>query len=388
MGIEKQSVLSNLIGAGISSLDISPAEYAQVESRYKALGRTLDDYWADSPLDNLAYPQGSFALGTVTRRIHQNDDVDIDLVVVRGLSRASTTQAELKSDTGSGLRRFQRSTGSGEPILSESDRCWTLEYPSMHIDVLPAIPDDFYGTKIAITDKNVSRWQPSDPKAYATWFHGLARGEREAREKNLVTAGVDVADVPRWRRKTNLQLSVQALKRHRDIFFADDLGRRPSSIVVTTLAAVAYDSNRVAAADDLVDALRAISTNLLNGLDRIDGVWLIRNPAMRDENFADYWHVDKWRPAALFEWIEALQRDLATMPSGQGADAVLDKVGRLLGQNAKFASARALSDPIRNARKAGSLTTSGGSGMLAVGPTVAGSRFIPNHSFHGGRRPV
>ncbi len=40
--------------------------------------------------------------------------------------------------------------------------------------------------------------------------------------------------------KTTLQRTVQALKRHRDLHFADAPKDKPASIVITTLAARAY----------------------------------------------------------------------------------------------------------------------------------------------------
>ncbi|MEW2483383.1 cyclic GMP-AMP synthase DncV-like nucleotidyltransferase [Mycobacterium sp. NPDC049093] len=383
--IEKQSHLSEMLGAGIGSLDISRGEREAVIARYKLLGAALDTYWQDSFLENLVYPQGSFALGTVTRSVHRNDEVDIDLVVVRGLSKYSTTQANLKRDTGMGLREFVQHSDAGGPLLSESDRCWTLEYPGMHIDVLPAIPDGKTETGIEITDKAVFRWQPSDPKGYAQWFNDVGHPEWAERQWRLKTSGVDVAEVPDWRQKTNLQLSVQALKRHRDIYFADRLGRRPSSIVITTLAALAYERASVNLGnEELYEAIRAIAGGLEDGIDRVNGLWVIENPAMPGENFADYWVDERWRASDLLEWISAVQQDISGIPASSGNDVVLERIGTAFGGNVKVASARAISEPILAARQSGQLRSASGTGMLSA--ASLGVRPVRSHTFHGGRR--
>ena len=63
----------------------------------------------------------------------------------------------------------------------------------------------------------------------------------EIKEKLKVLAKrMDIAAVPDWPVKTTLQQTVQALKRHRDIYFTEALDLRPASIIITTLAAHAY----------------------------------------------------------------------------------------------------------------------------------------------------
>lgn len=373
------SQLDDMLGAGISSLDISPTEYAAVVRRYNLVGDVLDEYWGDSTVENRVYPQGSFALGTVTRRIHHDDDVDIDLVVLRGIDKSSTTQAELKQDAGEGLQKFVQSPDAGYPILVESDRCWTLEYPGMHIDALPAVPASGSSRGILITDKNVTRWQPSNPEAYATWFHSVVQPEIKGRDKMLRASGVDIAEVPAWRRKSNLQLAVQALKRHRDIYFTGRLDQRPTSIVVTTLAGLAYRQG-----GDLFDVLRIIVDGLEENIQYINGVWTINNPAMPSENFADYWVEEPWRARYLHEWIDAARRDVGAIPSERGNHRVLERIGHVLGHRAKLAGAKAIAEPLVTGRRSGNLNARRGSGMLMAGPAVtAETRPVLNHNFHG-----
>lgn len=60
------------------------------------------------------------------------------------------------------------------------------------------------------------------------------------REASAIAKRMDVEDIPDWQVKTTLQRTVQALTRHRDLYFADAPKDRPASIINTTLAAMAY----------------------------------------------------------------------------------------------------------------------------------------------------
>lgn len=374
--------LEKVLGASISTLDITEKERAQVIARYENVGETLDEHWSGSTAVNRVYVQGSFALGTVTRKFHRNDDVDIDLVVVRGIQSSSTTQGELKADTGVGLRKFAASS-EPRPALEESERCWTLEYPGMHLDVLPAIPDASAergsDEGILITDHDVRSWLRSDPLGYAKWFGQVALEEVRAEEALLAKRGVDVADVPTWRRKTRLQLAVQALKRHRDIYFTGRLDKRPSSVIITTLAARAYQPG-----GNLFDVLRAIASNLLDQVQVIDGQYVVANPVMPEENFADCWAREPWRAAALVEWADAVARDINAIAARAGNDQVLKGVRMVLGENAALAGAQALSRPHVDARRSGQLRAQNGSGTLAVGGPAMATRPVRDHNFYGG----
>jgi hypothetical protein len=170
--------LDALLRVSIESLDISDAEYRLAVSRYEAVGQFLADYWDDSPVGGEVYPQGSMRLGTVTRKIHGNDEIDIDLVARRDLPKTSITQAELKADTGHGLDLFVKSAPEGLPSIDEGKRCWTLLYQGFHLDVLPALPDvETGGAGILITDTELPPWLPSNPIGYADWFHTVMRTE-------------------------------------------------------------------------------------------------------------------------------------------------------------------------------------------------------------------
>src|SRR6266540_1371667 len=119
MYTNRDEQLNQLLHTSIESLDISDQEYKLAVSRYEAVGASLADYWHGSSPGGEVYPQGSMRLGTVTRNIHRNDEIDIDLVARRDLEKTSTSQTELKADAGHGLDLFVKSDPEGSPSKEE-----------------------------------------------------------------------------------------------------------------------------------------------------------------------------------------------------------------------------------------------------------------------------
>jgi hypothetical protein len=378
--------LDELLGIGISQLDITPAERSLAVARYQAVARSLAEHWDTDPHDGLVYPQGSMRLGTVTRNIHQNDEIDIDLVARRDQPKESTTQAELKTDTGVGLQKFVLGRPEGAPDLDEGKRCWTLNYTGFHLDVLPALPnmDAPSVSAIIITDKEVLRWQFSNPIAYADWFHNVMAKEIEDRLKVLAKR-MDIAQVPVWEVKTTLQQTVQALKRHRDIYFTGQLDQRPASVIITTLAAHAYrgGGNLYEVLDDITDKMP--------GFVGLDGNrYVVANPVEPRENFADRWNSKPERAEAFFRWIEQAKADFDGLARlGGGLDTVIRKMADVFGDGPAQDAGRGLSRGIVETRRQGQLSYGARTGILAGAAATGTRRVTRDHDFHGdhGARP-
>jgi hypothetical protein len=238
--------LTAILGAGIDSLDIPEDQFLVAETAYETASDFLREYWADSDTGGAMYPQGSMRLGTVTRLIHRNDEYDLDMVCRHDLDKSQITQAALKADVGEALEQFTKAhPESGLELDDEGRRCWTFKHKALpfHLDVLPALPNPKApDTGILVTDTEAFRWHPSDPLGYADWF--LRRQHEEwvvGMQHVAVHKQMEVKSLPQRAFKTTLQRAVQALKRHRDIYFAKDLKNRPASIIITTLAARSYE---------------------------------------------------------------------------------------------------------------------------------------------------
>ena len=373
--------LDHLIGEGLAALDITQSEFERAEKRYGDLGAVLDEQWASTYGSNVVFPQGSFRLGTVVRNVSRNDDIDIDVVAVRDVGRSSITQEELKDEVGDAARTYARLPGSDHPKVEESSRCCTLTWPDMHMDILPAIPDPDAGRdNLLITDQDVRRWLMSNPTGYAAWFAAQTSTSLLAGEA-LLRKQLDIQSVPRWQRRTVLQRVVQALKRHRDVYFAHRLHDRPASIVITTLAAHAYTGD-----SDLYDALRQVVTEMANHLDCQDGEWLLMNPAQPEENFVDAWADDPTRAEHFFTWLRAAQAEFAQFETKSGLHHVLPLLEASFGGRFAHGANQGLADILGAARKDGTLRMQAGGtlGTTSAVLTAAGSRPVRSHHFAGG----
>ena len=136
------------------------------------------------------------------------------------------------------------------------------------MDVLPAIPDDeanVYSLRsqadaILITDRELRAWQHSNPGGFADWFY-----EREGvilpEQRRLAAKAfnVEVESIPIERVRTPLRQTIQLLKRHRDIRFTGNPDDKPISIIITTLAAMAYSNQTEVfeAIDHIVRSMRS-----------------------------------------------------------------------------------------------------------------------------------
>ncbi|MEO0435225.1 MAG: nucleotidyltransferase, partial [Cyanobacteria bacterium J06656_5] len=288
----KNKTTNQIMEAIAGSLEIPPSAYEKAESRYNNLGEWLEDKKsASSEYSPHIYSQGSFRLGTVIRPVDSSESYDLDLGcrLQSGVSKQTHTQEQLKKLIGVDLEAYRRANGI-QHELEEKHRCWRLDYLdelNFHIDVVPSIPED--ETQIAslqgamtsqgfvdtlantvashagsITDnrhpsyRSISGdWRISNSEGYALWFESrLKQAEQLLKRRALEASVATVEDLPAWRWKTPLQQSIQILKRHRDIMYKDDPDGKPISIILTTLAASAYQGE-----DILEDALERILTD-------------------------------------------------------------------------------------------------------------------------------
>lgn len=244
MQITLKESLNELLGKLGAELDIPDHIYEDAVIKYETVGEWLDA--EESPLREYKpeiFSQGSFRLGTAVRPIDDEGEYDIDLVCHLAIDKENVTQKELKEKIGQRLKESDQI----KTRLEESRRCWRLNYPQQfHMDVLPAIPNkEQPPTGILLTDRELHLWQKSNPRAYAEWFYQQMRVMVVRQKTMLLEADgsyKSIEDVPEWRIRTPLQRAVQILKRHRDIYFANDHENCPVSIILTTLAAKAYNN--------------------------------------------------------------------------------------------------------------------------------------------------
>lgn len=353
------TVADRFIAQLASTLEIPAERYEAADRSYRSICR-----WLERPdsrfagIDINAYIQGSFRLGTVIRPVNGEEHYDLDVVCEFGLDKAEHTQKQLFDDLGHELRLYAARYSMEEP--SGWDRCWTLNYADsaqFHMDVLPSVPDGQRQRKLreasrlelAFVDKSISitdcshpyyrhytdDWPSSNPHGYADWFMSrMAVAFRERRQAMALNeAKADVADIPAFRVKTPLQSAIQILKRHRDLQFSEELEGRPSSIIISTLAAHAYHQEAT-----VTGALFSILSSMHQFIEMRGGVYWIANPSNPKENFADAWETEPERRLAFEDWLDTARKDFArageTADLQQLIDVLSPRIGRELLENA------------------------------------------------------
>ncbi len=307
---QKRVVIDNMV----KLLELPDSAYDKARKRYEDLGEWFDrDESAVSGNNPHIFPQGSFRLGTAIRPLDESEEYDLDLAckLRDGISKDSHTQETLKKLIGIELEAYRKARGI-KSELEPKHRCWRLEYQddlSFHMDIVPCIPadekrrkailesirktglDEYVAgsasqTTISITDdrhegyKHIcDDWNISNPEGYAKWFEYRMNPQ----QTRILLEKAQVDDVPLFKKKTPLQRVIQILKRHRDNWSKDNPDSKPISIIITTLAARAYNGET-----DIVAALS-------NVLEKMGGLVnparpRVPNPVDPEEDFADRWY--------------------------------------------------------------------------------------------------
>jgi hypothetical protein len=167
--------------------------------------------------------------------------------------------------------------------------------------------------------------------------------EKRAAAARLLEANVE--DVPEWQVRTPLQRVVQILKRHRDVMFRNNLGVRPVSILITTLAAKAYGNE-----PELVDAIQGILQGLDKHIENRGDKWWVENPAEPDENFAERWNEYPERREAFCKWLDQARHDFAVATRTADVRKLAESLSPALGRSTMTKAAAAIGVDISASR--------------------------------------
>ncbi len=328
-------------------LDVPPSEYRAAKKRYDDVGTWLDA--GDSELAQYqpsVYPQGSFALGTAVKPLF-DEEYDVDAVCLLQLTPDQVTQQQLKDLVGNRLKHPQSRYKCMIEPKDGGRRCWTIRYADaskFHLDILPAIPDngawlrglrvpkEWADTAILLTDRKTWRdpypdWPRSNPKGYIAWFkHRMHVSLEKAKRFRAMEMRAEVETIEDIDVRTPLQRLIQILKRHRDVRYNNDEDK-PISIIITTLAAQAYNNEA-----NLAEAVLDVVPRMRGYIQERDGAWWVPNPLNPEENFADKW-TEKPRKAKLFfEWLNALEREHKELLTDRGFTDIGNYLRRSFGR--------------------------------------------------------
>ncbi len=312
-------IKEKIVDALGAALEIPQGYYQKAHDRYKDLGDWFCRENASTrPYRPRIYGQGSFRLGTVNPPLFKSDSFDLDVGcrLEMGLTKLTHTQEYLKTLVGDELEAYRIARQISQE-LQEKHRCWRLEYAdelSFHMDVVPSIPEEMIkratiaeamvkhgidrtlAAAVAqhsgnITDNRLPNyrsidddWRISNSEGYALWFESrMELASSLMQEIAAMAKQANVEKLPTWKWKTPLQKAVQILKRHRDRMFSKNTDSAPISIIITTLAAEAYQGE-----EDTASALDRILQDMDSYVQ--PSMPRVPNPVNPNEDFADKWY--------------------------------------------------------------------------------------------------
>lgn len=384
-----------------NNLDITQTQYNAAVKSYQAVGLHLAKH--DSLIgkyDPEIVPQGSFMLGTMIQPIHEDDDLDIDLVCQLVGKEAQWTQKDLKQKVGDQLRAH--ATYALMIQQPEGRRCWTLEYSEQanyHMDILPCIVDSGYRIllekafsaqesseinelALRITDRHTDdyttetdhlKWLKTNPFGYGRWFFNRAS------LSFTKSFSESVQPVPEYNQeRLPLQRVVQILKRHRDMMFDGDPDK-PISIIITTLAAQAYrkETNILDALSNVVRAMPSYIETRFSEAHGKEVKWVV-NPINDEENFADKWADYPKRQQNFEKWMAQVQKDVADALSRSGLYNIQDSLQKSFGDKLVTKTFSGIAEKNRLLTEQGKTKIS-----VTAGISTAGTIAVKSHKFYG-----
>jgi Second Messenger Oligonucleotide or Dinucleotide Synthetase domain len=367
-----ETQIDDLLSRACAELQLDESRYRAAERSYLAVGKYLENQPFIDLLQPLLYPQGSMKLNTTVKPIF-GDEYDLDFVCQFS---CPPTYFDHPVDALDLIERTLRTSEVYDPMVQRMNRCVRLNYQrQFHMDILPACHDpEQGGTCILVPDRELGEWTPSNPKGYAEWFESRARGMAFDR---LLEKAEPIPQQEAVHRKSALKLSVQLLKRHRDVRFkGDDLA--PISIVLTTVAAESYQRQQ--------STSRALGDILFRLAQRIRSVHprriVILNPKNASEDLSEKWDTKRGAYREFTKYVFDLQTQWAAMLQTRSIDKIAAIFERLFGEQLTKTIVEGQARDIESARSANVLGIKKASGIVTASSLTGVTRIRPNQ-FYG-----
>lgn len=264
-------------------LQLSATQFSLAERHYHTICDWLGHH--DSVLNRFnpeLYPQGSVALGT-TVKPQRGEEYDVDLVCELDIDYRSVQHPVQLLDL---IESRMRESEIFRDRLERKNRCLRVNYEhEFHLDILPGCPDpQSGGTCLLIPDREEKNWQPSNPKGFVNWFkHKSALRLMTSRMGKAMDSAAPLPQPQAADEKEALQVTVQLIKRWRDLFFVNELDLAPVSVVLTTLLGSHYYGEQ-SITISLADSVDAILSTLPNF-----GRLKVTNPSHPNEDLSERW---------------------------------------------------------------------------------------------------
>ena len=284
-------------------LNLSETLHKKLRDHYKAISEYLNSC---NELEDLKiYPQGSFAIGT-TIKPFTREEYDLDFVCEKDICPFQLFNL---------IKEALKDNGRYKDIIEEKKRCVCINYAGdFHLDILPARPnkDSLSKTGILIPDRKLQNLIPSDPKKYVDWFQQKTNLPPEA-DKKIETLPQHQNTI----QKSRLQLIIQLMKRHRDIFFKSQSDQSPASIILTTLCGEYYTANK----ENILNSMIHITNVIIN-----EKIMKVYNPVNSEELLSEKWEEKPKLYDKFIEWIKSVNIDLNNLKKEENLKEIFFKM--------------------------------------------------------------
>lgn len=385
----------------VESLDLSETQYKNIKTAYEAVGAYLAGGNDEILSEAVIYSQGSVRLNT-TVKPKGSEQYDVDLICYLPNATTATGWAKVLE----AVRLRLSSHGTYSKMLTPLPRGFRIMYAGQyHLDITPGIDWAYNFSQnnhpLWVPDSRLMGWKGSNPAGYASWFDTMTEKRPLFQMRKAVATNRYAADsvmpLPDHTKKKLLNRIVQIFKRHRDVW-AEKQGKecvdlKPISAIITTLTAHAYgqicDERRVYDTD--FDVILDVLDLMPDYIDFNQSQWLVANPMMPTENFAEKWNnTEGGKGRKLSEnfgkWHTAAVSAINAIANSYGADQLLNNLSKSFGERPVQAVRQMLMDNVNSARSNSTLRVASRTGALTMGATasVAASQSIPSNTFYGG----
>lgn len=348
----------HLVDVIASAHEPTQTQLAALERSYHSTGEFLAECSAFGSSLVQVHPHGSRQLGTIVRpRDSSREGFDIDLIVRLKKESILTYEgtlgpARLLNDLHTALSTYAR---RHDLKLVRWERCVTLEYAgNMSADIAPVIDAPLYTgaygeTHGLIPDRELRRFNPTNPKGYVKFFDSAASisplfttfevfASDQAKRADVVPLPDAQEVFDRW-----LCRLVQLLKLHRNVAFGRSSGAAdvaPASVFLTTLATMAYaiEASRPHTSPltlllDIVDRMPTLFTRRTHASGAEE--WILPNPAVAQDNLAEGMN-SAAKQRAFLEWHQRLLGELTAIVQAietySGIDVLYKLISRSFGE--------------------------------------------------------
>lgn len=374
----RTEILDDVLVRICKLLQLSPTQFTSAEQHYHAI---CD--WLSRPESALSrfrpelYPQGSMALGT-TVKPQGGDEYDVDLVCELAIDYRTIRRPVLLLDV---IESRMRENDSFRNRLERKKRCLRVNYQGdFHLDILPACPDRESGpTCLVIPDREDQNWQASNPRGFIQWFSAKGALRRTSgRTQKAMDAATPLPNPQTAEEKTTLQLSVQLIKRWRDIHYFGRPEFAPVSVVLSTLLGDYYTGEQ------------SVSVNLAESIDSVlaslpqTGRLIVVNPSHPQEDLSERWE-DAAVYQAFVEGIRVFRRQMQELTTCNDLGRQSELAQAMFGEKITKTAFEEQARTIKAFRESQRMKINKTAGVVSLSATAG--TLVPRHTFYGDRGP-